>query len=250
MSNSLQFQTFVFIDTEATGTGEDRPKIMEICLIAVHRYSVVNTLLDHRRLPQMPRIVDKLCLCMNPKKLVSQRAVELTGLSNENMTENQKQGFDDTTVTLLNAFLKKQTPPICLVAHFGLKYDFPLLKTELLRLNADLAGTIYCLDTYQALKEIYEKCGPKPKRKGQYKLSELYRHYFKEYPAVTHGAEADVVTLACVFLCCSQQLLEWASLNSRSWEDIRPMYKPSPSKPEISHATPHYMRSSKTLVFS
>ena len=48
------------------------------------------------------------------------------------MLENEKP-FDENKATLIRGFLEDCKPPICLVAHNGNNFDFPLLKEELVR---------------------------------------------------------------------------------------------------------------------
>ncbi|XP_006014265.1 three prime repair exonuclease 2 [Latimeria chalumnae] len=239
MSRRAPFQTFVFMDLEATGLIEDRPKVMEICLVAVNRFSMENVKQNAHNLPELPRVLDKLCICTNPNKLITDEAVRITKLSNENLTENQKVGFDRALVTLINMFLDRQTPPVCLVAHNGLKYDFPLLKTELLRLGASLNSTVYCMDSYQAMKELVTTV--------RYSLCELYKTFFGHYPEIAHSAEADVLTLILVCLCKAPKLLKWTELNSCSLREIQPMYMPSPRKPQNLQATSRARKSQKHL---
>lgn len=49
-----------------------------------------------------------------------------TGLSNE-MLENESP-FDENTAKCLNNFLNRMERPICLVAHNGYGFDFPILR--------------------------------------------------------------------------------------------------------------------------
>ncbi|XP_033863040.2 three prime repair exonuclease 2-like [Acipenser ruthenus] len=227
---SAPFQTFVFLDLEATGLRDDRPRVTELCLAAVHRFSLENPPGGGRARPQLPRVMDKLCLCADPHKLVCQRALELSGLSNENLTENCKPGFDEVAVSLINGFLQRQAPPVCLVAHNGFRYDFPLLRTELLRQDSDLPPGVFCADSYRALQEIlWDPQSPKNHR--GYSLATLYRRFYRSCPPVSHCAEADVSTLIAVFLSQARDLLVWADLNACPWEITPPMYNPSPRKP-------------------
>ncbi|XP_051789484.1 three prime repair exonuclease 2-like [Erpetoichthys calabaricus] len=236
MSKMQHFQTFVFLDLETTGICGDRPRLTEMCLASVHRFSLENSTQSIGNRGKAghvyPRVMDKLCLCVNPNKLVSQKAFDLSGLSNENLTENCKSGFDQTTVTLLRSFLERQAPPVCLVAHNGFKFDFPLLRTELTRQEADLPDNVFCADSYQALRQILEGIeNPRFQRiKGGYSLSELYKRFHGVYPLNAHCAEADVLTLISVFLSHVTELLNWADLYAKPWKEITPMYKPSPSK--------------------
>lgn len=46
------------------------------------------------------------------------------------MVENIKK-FDENTVDLMNCFLKQLQKPVCLVAHNGNAFDYPILKVQL-----------------------------------------------------------------------------------------------------------------------
>ena len=61
------------MDLEATGLPSpgNNPTISELCLIAVHRMS----LMDNAK----PRVLNKLSLCINPMKPISPAASSLTG---------------------------------------------------------------------------------------------------------------------------------------------------------------------------
>ncbi|XP_029441554.1 three prime repair exonuclease 2-like [Rhinatrema bivittatum] len=218
------FQTYVFLDLEATGLSLDHPRITEICLIAVHLYSLQNTETDETGALRLPRVLDKICLCVDPGKPLTPTAAEITGLSNENLSGNQKQGFCQDLVTLLRGFLERQVQPVCLVAHNGFFYDFPLLKTELQRVQGDLGGSYACLDSCQALRGMDEAQGFIFKKKGYYTLPEVYKRFFSKEPQQSHYAEGDVLTLLLIFLHRAPDFLRWSSDNSRCWEEIQPMY--------------------------
>ena len=61
------------------------------------------------------------------------------------------------TGELLNAFLTHLTFHLCLVAHNGNKYDFPLLKAELEKVGIMLPCNTLCADSYLGIKEIISK---------------------------------------------------------------------------------------------
>lgn len=48
--------------------------------------------------------------------------------------------MDDNTIDLINSFLNQLKKPVCLVAHNGNKFDYPILA--------------------QHLKKLVNKCGP------------------------------------------------------------------------------------------
>ena len=68
--------TIVFLDFEATdflGYGR-RPKITELCLLAVHRDELLT---DHSSC--LPRILNKLTMCLNPKIPIHPESSAKTG---------------------------------------------------------------------------------------------------------------------------------------------------------------------------
>ncbi|XP_075042173.1 three prime repair exonuclease 2-like [Mixophyes fleayi] len=216
-------RTFIFLDLEATGLNADDPKITELALVAVHVSSLENPVRDASGEPQLPRVLDKLCLCVDPGKPLTQVASEITHLTNEQLSGSEKQKFDSTLINTINEFVNRQAQPVCLVAHNGFGYDFPLLKTELLQHQRDLPSSMLCLDSLQSIKFVDNQSCPKPVYvKGRYSLPELYRSYFGKEPNFSHYAEGDVLTLILVFMYRAGELLE--ADNNKRWGEIRPMY--------------------------
>ncbi|XP_056396744.1 three prime repair exonuclease 2 [Hyla sarda] len=213
-------KTFVFLDLEATGLNKDRPKITEICLIAVHVSSLENPVTNEAGEVQLPRVMDKLCLCVDPGKPLTEGASSITGLSNKNLGNSEKQKFDTTLINAINEFVNRQAKPVCLVAHNGFFYDFPLLKTELLEQNEDFPGTMLCLDSLQAFRDLDSPTSRYIK--GRHTLTEIYRQNFGKEPNHSHFAEGDVLTLILVFICQAREILKVPSY--KNWEEIRPMY--------------------------
>ncbi|XP_030048271.1 three prime repair exonuclease 2-like [Microcaecilia unicolor] len=220
------FQTYIFLDLESTGLAHDCPRITEICLVAVHLHSLQNPERDEAGDLLLPHVVDKVCLCVDPVIPLTSKAAHMTGLSNEKLSLNQKQSFSPELLGLLRDFLERQDQPICLVAHNGFSYDFPLLKTELQRVQGDFSGPLSCLDSCKVLRTI----DPIPNSvriwKGYYTLPEVYRRFFGKEPQRSHCAEGDVLTLLMIFLHKAQDFLRWVNIMSLSWAKIVPMYTP------------------------
>lgn len=220
------FKTFVFLDLEGTGLMDTLPKVTELCLVAVHRSALENPLRDQAGVLLPPRIQDKLCLCMDPGKSLGAHAAEITGLCNRTLQSNEKRAFDASTAAIVRNFLLRQAQPICLVAHGGDRYDFPLLKAELLFQAADLPFSLYCMDQWRAVKGLDERRRAMPRViKGYYTLEGIYRRFYHQEPKASHSAEGDVLTLLMVFLYEAKDLLKWSSQHSRRWDLIAPMYR-------------------------
>ena len=54
--------------------------------------------------------------------------------------------------------------PVCLAAHNGNAYDFPLLKAELDKVGIQLSEEILCADSYIRIKEIFNQKSESIKR--------------------------------------------------------------------------------------
>ncbi|XP_005371887.1 three prime repair exonuclease 2 [Microtus ochrogaster] len=228
MSEPPRAETFVFLDLEATGLPNMDPEIAEISLFAVHRSCLENPERDDSGALVLPRVLDKLTLCMCPERPFTAKASEITGLSSEGLMHCRKAAFNDDVVRTLQGFLSRQEGPICLVAHNGFDYDFPLLCTELQRLGAHLPQDTVCLDTLPALRGLdrAHSHGTRAQGRKSYSLASLFHRYFQAEPSAAHSAEGDVHTLLLIFLHRAAELLSWADEQARSWAHIEPMYVP------------------------
>ncbi|XP_071096514.1 serine-rich adhesin for platelets-like [Haliotis cracherodii] len=141
-------QSYVIFDTETTGLPGPygNPKITELCLLGVHRDDMFEDGVT------VPRIVNKLQLCLNPQKQVSPGSSMLTGLFNDAL--DRQQPFNSEIVAVIRGFLQTQAQPTCLIAHNGDKFDFPLLAAQLEKVDETLPHDILCADSLLAFREI------------------------------------------------------------------------------------------------
>lgn len=151
-----EINSFVFFDLEGTGL-TDNPRITEISLMAIHRLAIDDaavavTGISTDRSQYLPRVINKLTICMYPMKVISREAAAMTGLYNDSLI-NQKD-FDHDLVSLLSSFLCRLEPPVCLISHNGFRFDFPLLKAELGSIGCDLPEGILCLDTWEMFRSL------------------------------------------------------------------------------------------------
>ena len=159
-----EINTLVYFDIEATGLkSSGKPRICEISLVAVNTQDVLNLGVTNKKDNQFcevtfsPRIVNKLTLCVYPMAIVVPLVSDLTGLDNYNLSGQST--FTKNTSDLINNFLACLPAPVCLIAHNGNAYDFPLLKAELEKLGTNLDAEILCADSYRGIKEIFSKKG-------------------------------------------------------------------------------------------
>uniref|UniRef100_A0A182N976 Exonuclease domain-containing protein n=1 Tax=Anopheles dirus TaxID=7168 RepID=A0A182N976_9DIPT len=145
----VEIKSFVFFDLETTGIPEYehfRTKITELSLVACTR----DHLLDSSN--EQPRVTHKLSLCFNPSRMITLGSSQATGLYNDMLEKESK--FDTTAGELVKLFLERLQKPLCLVAHNGHRFDFILLKQQMLRIGVSLPGGLYCLDSLAAFREI------------------------------------------------------------------------------------------------
>ena len=64
--------------------------------------------------------------------------------------------FNSQLVSLLQGFISRHESPVCLVAHNGDKFDFPVLKAELEALHENIVGDIYCGDSLLMFRKFDE----------------------------------------------------------------------------------------------
>jgi three prime repair exonuclease-1 len=165
-----EVRTLVYFDLEATGLkSSGKPRICELSLLAVNIQDVLDlkmTLIDYldkgksendflQARSLSPRILNKLTLCVYPMATIVPLVSDLTGLDNYNLTGQSK--FTKNTGNLINSFLALLPSPVCLVAHNGNAYDFPLLKAEMEKSGTELNSEILCVDSYVGIKEIFRK---------------------------------------------------------------------------------------------
>ncbi|KAK3593692.1 hypothetical protein CHS0354_013588 [Potamilus streckersoni] len=209
------FSTFVFMDIETTGliTRGNNPKITELCLVSVQR----EELLDGNG---APRVLNKLVLCFNPRKSLSQTASEMTGLNNDNL--NLQQVFSANTAQIIDSFLQHLPQPVCLLAHNGNRFDFPILMAELNEINQSLDTTLFCADTIAAFKaeDNYDPSSCYV----SYKLENIYLRTFGERPQESHTAENDCMNLLHITQERGSNVLQWVDSNAVPFSTIPPAY--------------------------
>ena len=76
----------------------------------------------------------------------------IAGLSNDNLYRHKD--FDPELALLLSRFIVRLDPPVCLVAHNGMRFDFGLLQVELQSVGQPLPDGVMCVDSLQMFQHI------------------------------------------------------------------------------------------------
>ncbi len=107
-----EIKTLVYFDIEATGLkSSGRPRICEISLVAVNTHDLVISKSENKQYCEvnfLPRIVNKLTLCVYPMAVVIPLVSDLTGLDNYNLSGQST--FNKSTSELIINF---QSPCSC-----------------------------------------------------------------------------------------------------------------------------------------
>ncbi|XP_017076057.1 uncharacterized protein LOC108111183 isoform X2 [Drosophila eugracilis] len=107
-----------------------------------------------QEVPAQPRVLHKLNLLFQPSMMVHPDAENCTGLSNYLLERESK--LDADAGQLIISFLKHLPSPVCLVAHNGWGFDFPILRQVFEKLNMELPQSMTCVDSLRAFLEIDE----------------------------------------------------------------------------------------------
>ena len=141
----IEVKTLVYFDLEATGLkSSGRPRISELSLIAVNVHDVLQ--MNKEMTENMEHRTIESCV---------HQTSDITGLDNYNLTGQSK--FSKSTGDLINNFLSLLPAQVCLVAHNGNAYDFPLLKAELEKAGTQLKSDVFCIDSYVGIRQLLKK---------------------------------------------------------------------------------------------
>ncbi|XP_066292690.1 three-prime repair exonuclease 1-like [Branchiostoma lanceolatum] len=202
-----QIRTFVFLDLETTGL-ED-PQITEISLSAVRRDQLLTGTTVPPGVASLPRIMDKFTACVRPRRDIHPIAVEMTNLTNQSLDNHRV--FDEDLVNSVVHLFNRQEPPVCLVAHNGDRFDFPILRAEL---RGSKTGHLFpqdvlCVDTMVAIKDVYAG------QFNSFSLRNIHENLFgvPPPPVVAHTAEGDVI----VKKLGVERILQWMDKHARAF---------------------------------
>lgn len=145
-----KIETFVFFDLETSGfpwEESNRTKIIELSMVVAKRNHILEC-----KPGETPRIMNKLSLCLNPRRMIQMGSTKVTGLCND-LLEHES-SFNKTVADTICNFLSIYTKPISLVAHNGNRFDYPIFKAEFIRQEYSLPEDLLCTDSYLGFKDV------------------------------------------------------------------------------------------------
>ncbi|EDW25649.1 GL26302 [Drosophila persimilis] len=158
-----KISTFAVLDLETTNlpaNNNNRVGITELCIYAfeaalLKQNGTKGSGENKVPVPPLPRVVHKLNVLFQPSMMVHPDAERFTGLNNYILERESK--LDENSAQMILNFLKHLPSPVCLVAHNGWHFDFPIVRKVFAKLNLEFSPTLSCVDSLRAFLEIDDK---------------------------------------------------------------------------------------------
>ncbi|XP_047993154.1 three-prime repair exonuclease 1-like [Leguminivora glycinivorella] len=206
--------TYVFFDLGTTGLRD--PKIRELHMIAVRCED----------LRKYFREGEEHFLAKPPAQKLHCRIVsDLLFFINQKWYGYEENSLKEETAR----FLEDLEKPVCLIAHNGNKFDFPLLKEELADIEIE-SKYIVCADSMHAFYDIFEpdsdKTTYRQRREGSfpwpeyhfdkmsYRLEDVYKRVFG-FKHMFENAKDRNIALAKIALNQGFEFMLWVAENYR-----------------------------------
>ncbi|KAL3186045.1 hypothetical protein MRX96_028174 [Rhipicephalus microplus] len=180
-----QIETLVFLDLESTGLPDLMPRrkvnVTEVALVAVPRKLLCTPL----------RCMHRLSFCVQPRNAVTLDAANITGLDNWDLQWCPSFG---EMAHVVEKFLYTLQPPICLVAHNGDKFDFPLLRAELKHAAPGIDLTaFFCCDSLPAFRKILGDAADPQEVAEVLELGKIGNEFWEAFEAadITSSSDSD-----------------------------------------------------------
>ncbi|XP_039951484.1 uncharacterized protein LOC120768795 [Bactrocera tryoni] len=160
LTDGSRIASFVVLDLETNDLPYHFSKIAitELCMYGFSTSELETAPLKFEEIDNVtfelerPRHLHKLTMLFNPRRLIHPKAEEITGLSNYSLEKESH--FDENAAGIITNFLKHMPQPVCLVAHNGDTFDFPIVKQTFQKLNLSLPCETLCVDSLLAFRVL------------------------------------------------------------------------------------------------
>ena len=198
-----KIRTIAVFDCETTGLPKFenfKTQITELSIIACTIDCVKNvsetSIKTIEDIDSVLRIKQKLTIPFKPTIPIKLEAQRITQL--DNLLLEDQSTFNENAIELLNCFITSLPQPVCLIAHNGNNFDFPILQKSIKNYSTYFNHKLYCVDSIDIFRDIEEgkRDGETVKIPG-YTLSNIYRTCSgnKVDPKNIHTSECDALML-------------------------------------------------------
>lgn len=231
-SKKIQFETFVILDIGSTGIPDKvdhEIEITELSLVAVKREHVLATSPDEE-----PQVQDQLNLLFDPEEKMTTTSTYPLRRHPDYTT------FNIEAFNLINSFFNNLTKPICLIAHNGHRFDFPILKKYLLALDVNFDSDLRYADSLYGLYDIMEGHGTQhlsPYMANRYDVGRYYEpgNFIQSYSLqfvyeriFPHGIEHELprnASIKCfmvlkLFVFKAREMVEWFDTHNLLFSEV------------------------------
>ncbi|GLV42790.1 uncharacterized protein CBL_03530 [Carabus blaptoides fortunei] len=91
-------------------------------------------------------------------KNIHHEAAKITGLYNDELVNESS--FNEVSLNLLINFVARLLQPVCLVAHNGFKFDYPILRNHIELVGKTFPDNVVCIDSLLAFRDILTQPNP------------------------------------------------------------------------------------------
>ncbi|EDW78163.1 uncharacterized protein Dwil_GK24851 [Drosophila willistoni] len=155
-----KINTFAVIDLETCNLpalNYNRTSITELCIYAFDSGILKDNVADGDapQILEAPRVIHKLNLLFQPTMMVHPDAERLTGLNNYILERESR--LNENSAQMIINFVRHLPGRICLVAHNGWSFDFPIVRQAFEKLSLSFPEDMLCVDSLRAFIEIDDK---------------------------------------------------------------------------------------------
>lgn len=181
------FKSLVCVHLETTGFRTR--KIILISMIACS-FEHFGTMLPL----ELPGLLKKFSFVYNPCVKIDRRASAVNGFTNEMLQDEAT--FSEAPI---KEFLKQMQKPICLVAHNGASFQFPILREALQR--DDILSKVWCADSLGFFRNMWPHL-------NSHKLIDIFYHMMGR-EAELDGADSYAQALMKCLILENKEFISW-----------------------------------------
>jgi hypothetical protein len=158
-----------------------------------------------------------------------------TGISNDDVEPLQP--FNNSLAIMIQCFVDRQKSPLCLVAHNGYQFDFPILRDDFRRTGVILPDDTLCMDTRRMQERFDEHL-----LETVFSLAAVYKRICGRSMQYQHNAEGDVMAMLEICRWQNAKVCRFADENAILFNSavLRLAQSPLKSSPFLTPASsPH-----------